>query len=100
MGRIPEVEEICKLEGLENDDQQEDDGYLSDSGALIVEATRERDRFAGSLRGRHGKKNIAALSALDNAVMKTVTTFEADLAESNSEAPAGEDKAEDNVHEN
>lgn len=91
--------EICKLEGLENDDQQEEDGYLSDSGALIVEATRERDRFAGSLRGRHGKKNIAALTALDNAVMKTVTTFETDLVESISEAPAAEVKAEANTDE-
>lgn len=52
---------------------------MSDSGALVVEATRERDRFAGSLRGRHGSKNTDALKALDNAVMKNIKTYDAVL---------------------
>ena len=79
MGRIPDAQEIFKMEGITSDNQEEDD-YLSDSGALVVEATRERDKFAGSLRGRHGKKNTEALAELDNKVKKTiVTTFESEV---------------------
>jgi hypothetical protein len=79
MGKIPDMAEICKLEGIEIQGLDKDEDYLSDSGALVVEATRERDRFAGSLRGRHGTKNTDALKALDNAVMKNIKTYDAVL---------------------
>lgn len=38
-------------------DEFNDDLYMSDTGAEIVRATRERDLFEGTLRGRHGKTN-------------------------------------------
>ena len=46
-----------ETEGLEKGDELIDDLYMSDTGAEIVKATRQRDLFEGTLRGRHGKTN-------------------------------------------
>jgi hypothetical protein len=46
-----------EMEGMKNGEENDDDLYMSDTGAEIVKATRERDMFEGTLRGRHGKTN-------------------------------------------
>ena len=47
----------------------DDDLYMSDTGAEIVKATRERDIFEGTLRGRHGKTNSKILQRLNQSAI-------------------------------
>jgi hypothetical protein len=57
LGYLPSIQEIMDMEGMKNGEEHDDDLYMSDTGAEIVKATRERDMFEGTLRGRHGKTN-------------------------------------------
>jgi hypothetical protein len=59
------MDEIMKVEGMTSEEIIDDELYMSDTGAEIVKATRDRDLFEGTLRGRHGKTNSKILKELN-----------------------------------
>ena len=83
------------MEGMKSGEENDDDLYMSDTGAEIVKATRERDMFEGTLRGRHGKTNQQILQVLNTQAIEVV----APLDEEASIDDSGNSDREHNKHD-
>ncbi len=67
------------IEGLKKDnndiipssaqDTERDEAYLSDTGKIVATATKERDDYIKSRRGRHRKVDLEKIALLDNEVL-------------------------------
>ena len=47
-------------------DTEKDEAYLSDTGKIVAEATKERDEYVKSRRGRHRKMDLEKIASLDS----------------------------------
>ena len=79
-GALPDEKQLADLEGINlkscseiipssAQDTEKDEAYLSDTGKLVANATKERDEYVKSRRGRHRKKDLIKIAALDSIVI-------------------------------
>jgi len=52
-------------------DTERDEAYLSDTGKVVALATKERDNYIKSRRGRHRKVDLQKIAELDSSVLNS-----------------------------